>query len=65
MIRRLFLGGLTCSALALPMLSGCGGSSSGITAEPVDEAPAPPLGFQDQQKAIGGNMMDPRSVTQK
>jgi len=64
MIRRLSYAVLTLSALfPLTTLSGCGGSGGLSTDAAVVGNPAPPEGFLEQQKAIGGNMMDARSVT--
>jgi hypothetical protein len=62
-IRRLSYTVLTFSTLALLSLSGCGGSSGPLQETVTADTPAaPPAGFQEQQKAIGGNMMKPNSI---
>jgi hypothetical protein len=61
---RLISAVLTISGISVAVLSGCGGGIETGTPTTVG-APTTPAGFQEQQKAIGGNMMDARSVTAK
>lgn len=61
--RRLSSTLLTGLFLSIAAVPGCSGGGGPPVATPVVETPAPPAGFQEQQKAIGGNMMDARSVT--
>jgi hypothetical protein len=56
---------LTFSLFSIVPLSGCGGTSGPLNETvTADMAAAPPAGFQEQQKAIGGNMMNPGSIVE-
>ena len=64
-IRRLIPTALSFSVLSIAAISGCGGGSDTATSGAPPEVAKPPSGFQEQQKSIGGNMMDAKAVTTK